>query len=74
MPKFDDPWSDYRNDPATKHVVDMLTHMILQAELSPAEVRKCAMMAAIKAENMMLRPIVFVRNENFNMTPLIRGR
>ena len=61
MPRqFTDPWQDYQTDPQLRALVNMLCGYILHAGFTPSEVRKAAMMAAILAEDVNLRP-VYVR-------------
>jgi hypothetical protein len=45
----------YRDDPAFRQVVDMLEFVIVDARLTPLEVRQAAMLAAINYE-MRRRP------------------
>ena len=68
--RFMDPWDAYRNDPALKRLVDMLTHVILQAEYTPSEVRQAAMMACIEAEYRRPMPSLYIRTDN--LTPAMR--
>lgn len=68
--RFVDPWNAARNDPAFKRLVDMLTHVILQAEYTPSEVRQAAMMACINVEMMRPAPSLFIRTGN--LTPAMR--
>ena len=71
---FLDPWEARRNDPMVRRVTDMLTNLIMQCELSPVEVRQCAMMAAIRAESMVLdNGPVFVRDYNYNLKPMVKN-
>lgn len=45
----------YRNDSNYKRVVDMMTSLIVQNELTPAEMREAAVLASINYERMRIR-------------------
>ncbi len=47
----------YENDPKFRAVVDALTAMIANLEMTPSEVRECAMLACMRVESM--KPIAF---------------
>lgn len=45
----------YHNDPIYKRIVDTMTSLIVQNELTPAEMREAAVLASINYENMRIR-------------------
>lgn len=45
----------YRNDPTFRFAVDSLAKWIIDAHVTPAEVRAAAMLACIHVENITLR-------------------
>ena len=44
------PNEKYENDPAYRHVVDVMTELINQAEFTPSEIREACMLACIRHE------------------------
>lgn len=46
----------YRNDPAFRHIVDMMQSLIHNADYTPSEIREAAMLAQILYEETHLRP------------------
>ena len=44
------PNEKYENDPSYRHVVDMMTELINQAEFTPSEIREACMLACIRHE------------------------
>ena len=51
---------DYLNDPTFHAVVDCIAKWIMDAQVTPAEARMAAMLAAIHVEEMSMRPHVFL--------------
>ncbi len=52
MPKRTSMVDRYENDPQYSALVDMLCGIILKLDLTPSEVRECAMLACIKVESL----------------------
>ena len=51
---------DYQNDAMFHAVVDCIANWILKADVTPAEARMAAMLAAIHVEEMRTRPAFFI--------------
>lgn len=60
MNRFKDPWQDYHDDPAFKHLVDMMTALVMQADYTPSEVRRAAVMAMIHVEQIRPAPNIMI--------------
>lgn len=58
--RWRDPWDDYHTDPAFRSLVENMMALILQADYTPSEVRRAAIMACIKAENMRPAPSIMI--------------
>ena len=53
------PNEKYENDNNYRHLVDMLTALIHQAEFTPSEIREACMLACIRHEHYRrIRPVV----------------
>ena len=52
---LDTPRDKYMRDPAYKRLVDMLEHLMYNAEYSPSEIREAAMLACINHEMYAIR-------------------
>ena len=57
------PRERYRNDPAFKNLVDMMTHQILSCNYTPSEMREAAILASIRYEEINIRELRYVRPE-----------
>jgi hypothetical protein len=53
----------YEDDPAFRHLVDMLYMVIEKGDYTPSEIREAAMLAQIKYEDRNPRPMTFTRDE-----------
>lgn len=51
----------YRNDVTFRAIVDAMTHYVMQANVTPGELRAAAVLASINAENLMIRSITVPR-------------
>ena len=60
----DTPQYRYQHDPTFRTVVDLLESVIYWAELTPAEVRQAAMLAAIHYELLHTKPIRFLLKDD----------
>jgi len=50
------PEEKYLNDPSYKMLVDTLLHQIIQAHFTPSEIREAAVYAAIRYEQIRIKP------------------
>lgn len=65
--RWNDPWDDYQSDPVFMRLVDMMYALILQADYTPSEVRRAAMMACIKIEMYRPAPKIFMRAQDLTI-------
>jgi len=58
---LDNAMSAYRNDPTFRAIVDSMTCYVMDAHITPAELRAAAVLASINAANLTTRPITVPR-------------
>ncbi len=60
---YHDCRSRYENDPFFRNLVDLLLAHAIQHKYTPGELRDAAFMAALRFEQISIRPVLFSRKE-----------
>lgn len=63
------PEERYQHDAYSRFMVDSLTSLLSHAQYTPSEMRDAALLAAIKHENMTIRPSRWILLKEFECGP-----